>query len=176
MKKRELILIGTMHNMFPKCKKEFGDLLVKINPDQILVEIDEKDINSKKYKDYPKEMLFAYRWALKNKKKVNFFDIDLDLWKKDISQKDENKIQKEWFKKYGKKDWKFFNKSTEKVREKYWTIDVLLDKKKMNFRQNRMLKNIKKMSARRGRILILTGAYHLDFFKNKLKDAILWIK
>ena len=176
MGKRELVILGTMHHMFPKNKEEFKSILEKINPDQILIEIDKKDIGSKNLQTYPKEMLFAYKWALKNKKQVDFFDIDLNLWKKGVSQKDENKIQKEWFKKYGRKDWKFFNKSTERTRKKIWTIDVLLDKKKMNVRQKIMLKNIKKMSLKQGKILILTGAYHLDFFRKNLKNINFWIK
>jgi hypothetical protein len=176
IEKRKFILIGTMHHMFPEHKEEFKSILEEINPDQILVEIDKKDLDSKNLKTYPKEMLFAYKWALKNKKQVDFFDVDLSLWKNGVSQKDENKIQKEWFKEYGSRDWKFFNRSTKGNREKIWTIDVLLDKKKMNLRQKIMLKNIKKMSAKQGKILILTGAYHLDFFRKNLNDVKLWIK
>ena len=34
-----------------------------------------------------------------------------------------------------------------------------------------MLDNIKKLAIKEGKILIVTGAYHLDFFEQSLKEA-----
>ena len=67
---RKIIIIGTIHNMLPKHKKEIESILNKINPDQVLVEIDrEINLKSSQIKKYPKEMIFAYNWAIKNNKK-----------------------------------------------------------------------------------------------------------
>lgn len=169
---KEVVIIGTMHNMFPEYKNEFRLILEKVNPDQIIVEIDEKDLDTKEIETYPKEMVFAYRWDIKNKKQVGAFDVDVDLWKTGVTQEEEDRIEKNWFVKYGKYDWKFFNKDTSKNRLEVWTIDKIIDQKKMGIRQQIMIKNIKKMSIEEGKILIITGAYHLDFFAKYLKDAI----
>jgi len=171
MVQRKIKVIGTMHHMLPKYREELEILLEKINPDQLLVEIDKKDLDSKLIETYPKEMIFAYRWAIKNKKQIGFFDVDMDLWKEGVTQKDEDKIEKEWFKKYGKKDWKFFNQSFKEKREIIWTIDSLIDQNKMRIRQEKMLKNINEFLIENGKILILTGAYHLDFFRKNLEKA-----
>jgi hypothetical protein len=170
--KRKIIVIGTMHNMFPKAKGELDRILEKINPDQVFVEIDSKDLNSKALNSYPKEMIFAYKWALKNKKVIGAFDIDMELNKKESTQEKENKIEKDWMNKYAKKDWRYFNKDTSKIRESIWTIEKILDKKKILTRQKIMLKNIKNLALKEGTILVLTGAFHLDFFSKNLKGAI----
>jgi len=81
-------------------------------------------------------------------------------------------LKKSGFENMGKHDWKFFNKETYKDRLKVWTIDAIIDKDKMNIRQRKMIENIREMSIKDGRILILTGAYHLDFFAEHFKEAV----
>ncbi|MCK5449910.1 hypothetical protein KAI32_03520 [Candidatus Pacearchaeota archaeon] len=168
---KKIIVIGTMHNIFPKHKDELKSIIEEIDPDQVLVEIEKKDLNSDEIKSYPKEIVFAYNWAIKNKKKVDAFDVDMNLWKKGVTQKDEDRIEKEWFQKYGKHNWKFFNKKTSENRLTIWTIDEIIDQNKMGVRQKNMLENIKRISIKEGKVLILTGAYHLDFFAKHLKQA-----
>ncbi|MEK6842233.1 MAG: hypothetical protein AABX84_00295, partial [Nanoarchaeota archaeon] len=63
---RKIYIIGTIHGMTPN--NELKSILKKINPNQILVEITEKYLKNKKFKNYPKEMVYAYSWGIKNKK------------------------------------------------------------------------------------------------------------
>lgn len=166
---RKFYLVGTVHNMFPKHKKEFAQILKRINPDQILVEIDKKDLKSSKIKKYPKEMVYAYKWAIKRKKKTDGFDYDINII---ISnKKDLIKAEKKEKKLIDRVGWKELNK------KKYSSVidnivNKIINKRKALNRRKLMLKNIKNRAIDNGKILILTGTGHLSFFERHIKGAI----
>lgn len=172
---RKIYIIGTLHNMLPKYKEELKSLLEDINPDQVLVEIVDKDLKTKKIRKYPKEMRFAYRWGMKHDKKTNGFDTPIDVVKKSVTKKELKKAEEEALSiidKYGL-TWKDFNKPKyEHIKE----IDILenqiIDRPKDKLRQRQMLENIQKMIIEDGTVLILTGAGHLSFFEQNIKEAI----
>jgi len=160
--------------MLPKHKKEIESILNKINPDQVLVEIDrEINLKSSQIKKYPKEMIFAYNWAIKNNKKVDVFDTNkYRQIKKGITKKELNQAGRIFLKIFKGYDWKQMNCNL-KERAEYKKIESkILDLKEVNARRKVMLKNIRKLSIKNGTVLILTGASHLDFFQKNIKGAI----
>jgi len=172
---RKIYIVGTLHNMLPKHEEELKSLLEDIYPDQLLVEIVNKDLKTKNIRKYPKEMSFAYRWAIKHKKKTHGFDTPLDVVKKSVTKKELKKAEEEILSIIDERGltWKDFNKSEyEHIKE----IDILenkiIDRPKDKLRQRQMLKNIQKMLIDDGAILILTGAGHLSFFEKNIKEAI----
>lgn len=168
---RKIYVIGTLHNMMPKHEKELTQILDKINPDQILVEIVRKNLKSPKIRAYPKEMQFAYRWGTKHNKKVDGFDASIYVDKKDTTKKEREKFLKEFMKIINKYDWQQWNKKKyDKI--SYDNLRKLIDFRKHRSRQNKMLQNIRKMMIKDGIILILTGAGHLSFFERHLEKAI----
>ena len=168
---RKIYVIGTVHNMLPGKKKELKSLLEDIDPDQILVEIVNKDLRNNRIRKYPKEMIFAYIWAIKNGKKVNGSDVPINIIRKGFSQKELKIVEKSLTKIASKYTWKELNKS-KYIRKLEIFDDKIIDKKKHRLRQKKMLENIQKNMIKDGTILILTGSGHLKFFEKKLKEAI----
>lgn len=166
---KKVYIIGTVHNMFPKHKRELTSILKRINPDQVLVEIDKKDLKSSKIKKYPKEMIYAYKWAIKRKKKADGFDYDINII---ISNKKVLiEIEKKITMLIDKIGWKSLNKkkyslTIEKI------VNNMLNKRKALNRRRLMLKNIKSREISNGKVLILTGVGHLSFFERHIKGAI----
>ena len=169
---RKIYIIGTVHNIIPKYQEELKSVLENINPNQILVEIVQKDLEKRNFKKYPKEMVYAYRWGIRNKKKVNGFDGPINIVKS-IIKKNLKEIEKQVFKIINKHNWKDWNKSKyDKDTEISKVMNKIIDQHKHKLRQKRMLNNILKMMVKDGKILILTGSYHLRFFEKNLKEAI----
>lgn len=173
---RKLIVIGTVHNMLPKHKNELQSILKKINSDQILVEIDrEINLHSNQIKKFPKEMIFAYKWGIKNNKQVDVFDTNKygNQIKKSVTKKELKRAEKDFLTIFKRYDWKMMNHPNPKDEEKYKKIESqFIDYKRLKARRKVMLSNIRKLALKEGKILILTGAGHLDFFEKHLKKAI----
>ncbi len=176
---RKIYIIGTLHNYIPK--KDIIEILEKYSPDQVLIEVTSSDLKKKNLKGYGKEFRDAYEWCKKNKAKVTGFDYEQKGWpqSKDMSKpekKEYKKIEKILFKIVKRYGWKKFNK---KKYEKL--LDCYINKAKETIyyvkkayevlpqRQKRMLANVKKRMLKKGTIIILTGAGHLDFFEKNLK-------
>ena len=172
---RNIYVIGTVHNMLPKHKEELNSILEDINPDQILIEILKKDLKSRKIRKYPKEMVYAYRWGIRHKKKVNGFDSPIEIEKKSVTKRELKEFDRIMLKIIGKYNWKKLNKPKyDKIGDK--AINQVIDRKKLGLRQKQMLENIRKMMAKDGIILILTGAYHLRFFEKKIRGAVFTLR
>ncbi len=170
---REIYIIGTVHNMLPKYKEELKSVMKGILPDQVLVEIVKEDLKKQKLRKYPKEMVYAYRWAIKNKKKVDAFDAPIEIVKKSVIKKELKEAEKKLFKIINKYDWKELNKPKYDTDKEFGEIfHKLIDKKKDRLRQKKMFGNINKIMKKDGTILILTGVAHLSFFERNLKGAI----
>src|SRR3989304_7600813 len=108
---RKIYIIGTVHNMMPKYEEELRSILEGINPDQILVEIVEEDLKSRKLGKYPKEMVFAYKWGIRHERKVDGFDSAVEIVKKSITRKKLKEVEKEAFRIIDRYGWKEMNKS-----------------------------------------------------------------
>jgi len=173
---RKIYILGTVHDkLTTKYKNDLEYWLKKINPDQVLVEIVKKHLKTNKIKIYAKEMIYTYKWAIKNKKKTDGFDSDIEITKKGLSKKQLKRMvrkMKKWSYK-NKFDWKSFNKKSaykkyEKVFPNESYIDLIKDKK----REKVMLHNINKRIIKKGIVLIITGSAHLKFLEKHLKKAI----
>lgn len=168
-----VLIIGTVHTMMPEHQQELENLLRVINPDQILVEISPEDVQKENFKDYPKEMLFAYSWGKQFGKKVNGFDASLDIENATVSEEMKRQLGYEAGHLVAIINWKELNKTdTEIYRRLSLLTDRIIDKEKHAQRQEKMLENIEKQMIPRGKILILTGSFHLPFFQKRMKNAL----
>lgn len=168
-----ILIIGTVHTMMPEHQQELENLLRVINPDQILVEISPEDVQKENFKDYPKEMLFAYSWGKQFGKKVNGFDASLDIENATVSEEMKRQLGYEAGHLVAIINWKELNKTdTEIYRRLSLLTDRIIDKEKHGQRQEKMLENIEKQMIPRGKILILTGSFHLPFFQKRMKNAL----
>ena len=176
---RKIYIIGTIHNFIPE--NDLIQILERYSPDQVLVEITASDLKKKNFKNYSKEFKDAYRWCKKNKVKVNGFDYWQKGWlqSKDMSKSEKIeyiKIEKKLVKIVKRYGWKKFNKKKyEKLLDKYIgkakkSIPYIKEAYEiLPIRQKKMLANVKKRMLKKGTIIILTGAGHLDFFEKNLK-------
>ena len=171
---RKIIIVGTLHaGLTPE--DELKEVLEKFNPDQVLVEIIQKDIDNKKFDSYPSEMIFAYKWANNKGIKVRGFDYKINVLKEKMTEEDNKKVieeQKELIKKTGKFDWKDMNKEENLKLLKIESAERLVDPKKEKKREIEMLENINKVMISKGVVVIITGVGHLGFFRKNIKDAL----
>ncbi|MBI4019810.1 MAG: hypothetical protein HY367_00640 [Candidatus Aenigmarchaeota archaeon] len=168
---RKIYVIGTLHNMMPRHKKELIGILERMNPDQVLVEIAWSDLKAGKLAKYPKEMAVAYMWAVRKHKKAGGFDSKINIIKKSVTQRKAKEIEKKMFRRVRKLGWKELNKARhEHILDDLY--DLLVDTRKHTMREREMLKNIRRLAGKEGRILIVTGAGHLPFFEKNLKGAV----
>lgn len=164
---RQVYIIGTIHNQV--LRKEINNILDKLNPNQILLEIVNSHLNSNKISKYPAEMRLAYEWAKKHNKNVKGFEVKSS--RKDNLTNQEIKIVKKVNEYVASKDWKYFNKKRhmDQIEKLLRPLPLLTREDKS--RQKRMLKNIRKHMIRNGRIVIITGIGHLNFFEKHIPEA-----
>ena len=167
---RKIFIIGTLHlGLTPN--EELEKYIARINPDQIFVEITREDIDDKKLKDYPPEMVFVHGWAIKNGLKLNGFDSNVDMIKEEINEEDKERLFKEQEEIIKEYNWKDLNKlKNQEIID--LTDEKFVDINKLNKRQSEMLDNINKSMIKEGNILIITGCGHLEFFRKNLKSAL----
>ena len=168
---RKIIIIGTLHaGLTPE--NELKEVLEKYNPNQLLIEIAEEDIKNREFYSYPLEMVFAYDWANKNKVKVNGFDLKIDVLRKGMKEEDNQKVIEEQKKLMNNFSWKDMNKAENLKKLDTDSAKNLVDSKKEEKREFEMLKNIKNSMIDNGKILIITGCGHLDFFEKHIINAV----
>ncbi len=107
----------------------------------------------------------------KNKIRVDGVDSAIDVFAKELKKNNKAVIeeQKKIMKDY---TWKDMNK--QKNLEKLYTSSAiaLVDPKKEQKRNEKMLDNITKLMFSNGTIVIIIGCGHLDFLEKNLKDSI----
>ncbi len=164
----KIIIIGTLHvGLTPN--KDLEEIFLNYKPTQILSEINQGDINNNNISEYPPEMIFAYKWATENKIKVNGFDSKIDVFKKGVTDRDNQNLiakQKEIISNYS---WRDFN---QVEKEKLLNVGDITDQQKERDREIEMLNNINKVMVEQGVVLIITGCAHLNFFEENIKNAI----
>ena len=164
---RKIFIIGTVHKGLTKLE-ELKKALEKISPDQLLIEIEDKDLRMEIFDKYSNEMVFAYKWAKSNKIDVRGFDFSFDVSKEGANNEEAIKESKRAIKNIS---WKELNREKNiKILDKIYFKYVDLDKDRI--REERMLNNINKLILKNGIIVILTGIGHLRFFEENLKEAI----
>ena len=165
---RKLIVIGTLHaGLTPE--EELIEAIKKCSPNQLLIEIAEKDIKKNKIEAYPSEMIAAYKWAIKNKIRVDGFDSKINTLKEGMTEKDNQAAIKEQKKIMKEFTWKDMNKPENNKKLKIDAAKRLIDYKKEEKRDIEMLQNINNQMITDGVIVIVTGCRHLDFFEKNLK-------
>ncbi|NOY35860.1 MAG: hypothetical protein GXP44_03015 [bacterium] len=174
---KKIIIIGTIHGGFTP-KEELEEFLSDINPDQVLVELSDEELNDRPRENSIRDEMFAaYDWATRNKKKADCFDIENNTLKKGVTGKEPEFLKfelkvKELLKDYS---WKDLNKEEpwetpevveleNKITEKYFNAE------KQKEREHEMLDIV------RGKLIdgvnaIITGAGHLSFFKKEIPEA-----
>lgn len=167
---REIYIIGTLHaGLTPN--HDIAKLLAKYQPDQLLVEITEDDIIKSDFYGYPPEMVSAYSWAREQGVLVNGFDADIEVMKKDKTEADNIQVVDEAKELMTKFSWQDMNRPEVMAKTKTKAYLDLIDWRKFHRREAMMLKNIKSKLLARGRIVILTGAAHLDYLAENLPEA-----
>lgn len=117
-------------------------------------------------------MIFTYKWAKKNKIKVNGFDAKSNVFKKGITETDNLRLIKKQEKLLKNYTWKDLNK---KENDKLLNIDdlnLIVDHRKEKSREIKMLSNIKRSVIKDGVAMIITGSAHLNFFEKHFKKVI----
>jgi len=168
---RKIYFIGTLHGGCTP-QDELQEILNNLSPDQLMVEIRQKDIEGKNFNNYPNEMIFAYKWAVDKDIPVYGMDTVTFDMAEGKNGEDNQKVMDMQIKIIRQHNWKDFNK------EEYGKLlDIpelleLVDKEKANLREQEMLKNILKNAISKGTIVVLTGSGHLTFFAKALPEAI----
>ena len=106
---QNIIIIGTLHaGLTPN--KELKKIFSEYKPTQILVEINQDDLDKNDISKYPPEMIFTYRWAIKNNIKVNGFDSKINVFREGVTGNDNQKLIEEQEKLIKNYSWRDFNK------------------------------------------------------------------
>lgn len=172
---REIFIIGTVHEgMTPH--RELEQVLENLRPDQLLVELQAaksiKEIKTSGMIPYPDELIFAYEWAKERNIPVNGFDVPVSILGDDLQDNEDIDFierQKALFTKYS---WKDLNKKDVLEGLSKIAPDEITDQAKYDEREVGMLNNITKLMVKDGRVIILTGADHLNFFGKHIPHAI----
>ena len=105
---QHLIFIGTLHGITPK--EELIKILEQQEPNQLLIEIAQEDIDKGAVDSYPPEMIDAYNWAKAHNIQVFGFDSKINVLAGGKTKEDEERISKEQDEIIKKYNWKDFNK------------------------------------------------------------------
>lgn len=165
----EIVFVGTLHCGFTDTE-ELKEIILDIDPDLLLVEISQEDIENKNISQYPDEMRYAYRLAEELGISCKGFDTKVSVSKKGIPSELTQEIIAEQGKIIKQYSWKEFNNSD--LNQKLTSLSVeMIDFEKWNQRELEMNKNIETLTPRHGTVLILTGTAHLAFFERVFPNA-----
>jgi hypothetical protein len=160
--------IFAFHDKIPSV--ELNGILSATNPTTVFVEIPPADFEQNDMHQANLEMIQALLWALRNHRDVYGFDCPMKTKPDSYSEATDKKIKlgmKEFDSRYSWRDGNRQSVSHE--------LAVLLipftDPNKMDQRHECMLQNIRLRLPNHGKVLILTGAYHSDFFRGQFPTA-----
>lgn len=163
----ELFFVGTVHEHITP-PEELIAVIRNLQPEKILVEIVQEDIDAKNISKYPPEMNATYHWAVENNISVAGFDSKISEEKLEVNQEEllrDLEIVKKQFKKIG---WKNANKEKHIIEGREF-LDKYCDLEKSRERQEEMAHNIEKSCN--GKTVVVTGAGHLNFFSKRFPQA-----
>lgn len=162
-------VIGTLHGGLTP-EHELEAELDKLQPDCLLIEIHQNDIEAENIQEYPPEMIFAYNYGKSKGIPVYGFDSKTEMFKDNFTDANNNSLllqQKKLMKDFS---WRDMNKSkNDEIIEE--PMRPLIDRSLWEKREKEMLKNIRKYLPKSGTAVILTGTGHLDYLEKHLKEA-----
>jgi len=175
---RNIKIVGTLHGGITS-KEELEEILKDSNPDQILVELSNKEVrNIPESNSIRDEMIYIYQWAKNAGIKIGNFDVEVNVLEDGINGKENDFIQlnNKFDEALKSISWKELNK------EKYWIgsdiaildkkiRDRYLSKKRCEEREDKMLASINRQMIESGTILIFMGIGHLSYFEKSLPSA-----
>lgn len=158
-------LIGTIHGTTNT--EELAAYIQKINPDILLVEIDQNEIDQgNDLTKYPPEMQWVVKYGKERQIKVIGFDADFMINHREFSEEEQKKIE-ELSKPLLQQNWKWFN--TLEGRKEMRIIDEKFPATPEDkLREQIMAENIKKYKS--GKTCIITGAGHIDYFQQQFPE------
>lgn len=172
---REIFIIGTIHGKYTP-KEELQKILEDLEPDQVLVELTGvPSLEMKARQIYAEELVFAYHWAKDRGLEVGTFDVDSQhsyfIKGKGPNDQEYKKLMENQQSIIEKHSWKEFNNETVNNLLNDPLLPLLFNMDNENQREKIMLENIKKLMIENDRIVIVTGAGHLQFFESNLPEA-----
>jgi len=151
--------------------KELARILNIYNPEILLVEITQADIEKDNMEKYPDEMVFAFLWAKKKNIPVYGFDYSMNTLAEGKTEKDNQAVIKEQKKIFMGYSWKDANRQEIEEILDTATAKALINSKKVAQRDKEMMKNIKKIIKKNKKTVIVTGVGHLKFFEKHIVEA-----
>lgn len=167
---QELIFIGTLHGGLTP-SGELTAMLKELQPNQILVEIDQDDLESDTLKAYPQEMVAVSRWARGQGIPATGFEAKMNVKKSGVTDADEERLWQEQGDIIRRHDWKDFNKKENDGILDTESWSSIVDQKKWDDREAQMRENILKGAKKEGRTVVVTGSGHIPFFVEAFPHA-----
>lgn len=168
---RGIYIIGTSHQPInPECARELESLLQSIDPHQILLEKEPMELEREQFKDDRPEMQFGYEWAVCRGVSVKAYDHKNTILKNNITDSQLAQVNERMGEIRSAYGWKELN-HPDNVSAIESALLSVLDMEKHRRRERRMLAAVKRKMRRKGRIVILTGTYHLLFFRRQFPEA-----
>lgn len=100
------------------------------------------------------------------------FDSGVDTFREGVTREDNQAIIEKQDRAMENLSWKDFNIEENNKLLDVEGIEKLIDPEKEKMREMEMLKNIQNNIIENGTVVIITGAGHLNFFEENIKDAI----
>lgn len=168
---REIYIIGTSHQPInPEYARELESLLQYIDPHQILLEKEPIELEREQFKDDRPEMQFGYEWAVRRGISVKAYDHKNTILKNNITDTQLAQVNERMGEITSAYGWKELN-HPDNVSAIESVLLSVLDMEKHHRRERRMLAAVKRKARQKGRIVILTGTYHLLFFRRQFPEA-----
>jgi hypothetical protein len=167
---RKIYLIGTLHAGWTPAR-ELTEVLGRLQPTQILVELKNSAVRRKTKPAGPPEMIAALKWARAHRIAVAGFDAKYGVLKKGATRRDHLdalRSQEYWIR---RSSWKAFSQLSNLKKLETPEFEALVDRERFRERQRRMLKNIRARMHSMGIVVIVTGCSHLPFLRRTIKGA-----
>jgi hypothetical protein len=138
---RQVTVIGTLHTIIPGAEAQLEGIFNRSNPDQILVEIVQADLDFGTVDSYPKEMVFAANWAGDRGIAVAGFDSLINIFRSDAAPDGNQRLLEYQLPIIASRPWWHFNKVefNQELLGPDW-YDVI-DRTKERARQAELLNN-----------------------------------
>lgn len=166
---QKVYAIGTLHGGLTP-EHELQAVLEELQPDRLLVEIFQGDIEKENIQQYPSEMIFAYNFGKSKGIPVYGFDSKIEIFKNNFTNTDNEKLLFKQTALMKDLSWKDMNKSkNDRIIAK--PMLHYISKSLWKKREEEMLENIRKHIPKKGIVVVLTGTGHLDYLEKHLKEA-----
>lgn len=169
-----LNFIGTIHCGITD-NDELIEIINNLNPEFILIEMVQEDIDNNTIENYPDEMKYVLNWCKEKNILCYGFDSNIDISHKNYSKENESRLIEFQMREIKKRNWKEFNNSKIckliDCNESFEVIDSFKERTREIEMKNNILNilEINKSKFKQG--IVITGCGHLDFFRKEFVDA-----